>query len=372
MAAADDIAPIQSCIVNRLDRKVIGRKRIAGIIGDSPSRYSKSPSIWNTTFQALKMDALYLPFDVEEARLADLVRALKKSRRVMGANVTVPYKMKIMEYLDSVDENARQIGAVNTIVRAEDGSLIGYNTDGSGFLESISAPLPGQEKPFLESLRDTNALIIGAGGSARAVAFHLVKSMGDGQLFICNRTQESARSLASDLKEVSKRVKTVPEKELPHVAPRVGLIVNCSTKGQGGIRTSRDGKITLLEPYSALAPANPTLRPQSEDGKPEFFRDWLKDSLADIEANNRASWELALSIPLSVAFYDLIYFPAETVFLRHGRLTGHRTSNGRSMIIAQAAQAFFHNVCREYLQKRGMYKKQTYERILRLMEEAWR
>lgn len=371
MAGADDITRIQACIGNPLDPEIVGKKRIAGIIGDAPSHYAKSPSLWNAVYRALKMEAIYLPFDVEESRLPELVHALKKSDRVMGGNVTVPYKVKIMKYLDALDEKAGQIKAVNTIVRTEDGRLVGYNTDGKGFLESILTPQPGQERPFVESPKGMDALMIGAGGAARAVAFYLAEILAHGSLLICNRTTDAARSLAEEVREVFGNASAIGEEEIRPWAPQVGLIINCSTKGQGGIRKSPDGKITILEPYSALAPANPASIPESESGKPEFYRDLLSASLADIEANNRASMELALSIPFNVGFCDLIYFPTETVFLRHGRLSGHRTLNGKGMNVAQAADAFFHKVCREELKKLGLYNPESYRRILKVMYEAW-
>ena len=109
MVLPNDIARIQACIENRLDRNAIGKKRIAGVIGDSPSRYSKSPALWNAAFRALNIDAVYLPLDVDEPRLPKLVDVLKKSERIMGASVTVPHKVRIMEYLDQVDEKARHI-----------------------------------------------------------------------------------------------------------------------------------------------------------------------------------------------------------------------------------------------------------------------
>lgn len=371
MATADDIARIQSCIANPLDRDVIGKKRIAGIIGDVPSRYAKSPTLWNAVFRALKMEAVYLPFDVDESRLPELVYALKRSNRVMGGNITVPYKVKIMEYLDGLDEKAGKIKAVNTIVRTEDGRLIGYNTDGEGLLQSILTPQPGQDRPFVESLKGNDVLMIGAGGAARAVAFYLTDLLEDGTLVICNRTPEMARSLAEDIKKVSGNAMAIGEDEIGAWSNKVGLIINCSTKGQGGIRKTSDGRITILEPYSALAPANPAAISEAEYGKPEFYRNWLSASLSDIEANNRISLRLALSVPLNVGFSDLIYFPTETVFLRHGRLSGHRTLNGKGMNVAQAADAFFNKVCSEYFQKLGLYNSETYKRVLEVMYEAW-
>lgn len=368
---ANDVKALQACIQNTLDPRAAEKKYLAGIIGDAPSHYAKSPPLWNQVFETLKMDAIYLPFDVEEARLSRLVQALRACDRFMGVNVTVPYKVKIMEYLDEIDEQAERIKAVNTVVRTKEGRLVGYNTDGKGFVDSITTLQPGAKGPFVETLNGIEALIIGAGGSARAVAFHLAQEIGPGRLLICNRTLEAANALAEEVNRVFGIASAIKETELGIQAAKANLIVNCTTKGQGGIRRLPDGKITALEPYSALAPANPAVFPGSDYGKPGFYRAWLSASLSDIEANNRASFSLALSVPLDVRFSDLVYFPAETVFLRHGRLSGHRTLNGKGMIVAQGVEAFFHRVCCEYLKKLGLYQAETSKRICELMYEAW-
>jgi len=371
MSLGDDVARIQGCIDNRLEPNLIGRGKIAGIIGDAPSHYAKSPSLWNAAFRALDMKATYLPFDVAPARLSHLVGALKRCDRLMGVNVTVPYKVKVMEYLDGLDEKAKQIGAVNTIVRGPNGHLIGCNTDGTGFLQSIVEPLPGGKKAFVQSLNDTDVLILGAGGSARAVAFQLAEVLGNGRLLLSNRTPEAARSLAEEITAIFGNTRHIKEEEIPEYAPKVGLIINCSTKGQGGTRKAAGGKITSLEPYSALAPANPAAIDESAYGKPDFYCAWLSASLSDIEANNRLAVRTALSVPLHVGFCDLIYFPSETVFLRHGRLSGHRTLNGKGMNVAQAMDAFFYKVCAGYLKKLGKDNPRTYNRILKVMYEVW-
>lgn len=371
MSKTDEFAEIQACITNPLDADAIGKKRIVGIIGDAPSHYAKSPAIWNSVFRAFNFDAIYLPFDVNESRLPDLVDALKKSQRVMGANVTVPYKLKIMDYLDSLDEKATQIKAVNTVVRTEEGRLIGYNTDGKGFLDSILTPQPEKKDPFVTSLKGIDILMIGAGGSARAVAFYLAEVLGKGQLIISNRSPDSARSLAKDINKSLGNARAILEEEVDQQAPKAGLIINCSTKGQGGIRKTSTGKIMNLEPYSALAPANPATIAKSEYGKPKLYQDWIKASQTNIEENNQASLNLARSIPVDVGFCDLIYFPTETVFLRHGRLTGHRTLNGRGMNVAQAADALFNKVCKNFFQKLGIYNSETYSRVVEIMVRAW-
>ena len=372
MAAANETAEIQACIRNRLDRKAIGKKLIAGIVGDGPSHYSKSPLLWNAAFRAFNINAIYLPFDVDEPQLPNFVQALKRSERTIGINITVPYKLKIIDYLDAVDEKAARIKAVNTVVRTEGGRLVGYNTDGSGFLESALATQPGHDRPFVETLKGVDVLLIGAGGSARAVAFHLADVLGKGRLLISNRTLGTARSLAKELEKIGSDVKAIQEKEVVEQAAKVGLIINCSIKGQGGVRKIEGSKITILEPYSALAPAHPAVFSESDYSQPSFYRNWLDASQSDIEVNNRASWDLALTIPAETGFCDLVYFPAETVFLRHGRLTGHRTLNGQGMIVAQAADSIFHKIGRESFQKLGLYKDETYRRLLEVMHEAWR
>ena len=232
----NNIAQIQACIGNTLDQRLIGRKKIVGIVGDAPSHYAKSPPIWNAVFQCLKMNAVYLPFDTQKRQLKELVKALRDSDRVMGANVTVPYKVQILDLLDGLDKKAAQIKAVNTIVRSDNGKLLGYNTDGSGFIESIRGRQFGQGKPFIKSLKSTDVLMIGAGGSARAIAFYLAERLGVGTLLICNRTPETAMSLAEEVSNLFGNVKAIDERDIPEWAPKVGLIVNCSTKGQGGVR----------------------------------------------------------------------------------------------------------------------------------------
>ena len=111
------------------------------------------------------IDAHYLPFQVENQDLPAAIKGLK-AIGVLGFNVTVPHKTAIIPLLDKVDELALSIGAVNTVVN-EDGKLIGYNTDGYGFLKGLNA--------YITSLSDKKVLIIGAGGAARAIYFTLAK-----------------------------------------------------------------------------------------------------------------------------------------------------------------------------------------------------
>jgi shikimate dehydrogenase len=371
MTIDNDLTAIQNCITNQLDNAAIGDRRIAGVIGDVPSHYSKSPALWNAAFDHLGMNAIYLPFDVDARHLGDLVSALRNSDRFMGINVTVPHKVRMMEFLDELDRSAGRVQAVNTVVKTSAGRLIGYNTDGEGFVQSILAPQPGRQEAFIKSLKGIDVLLLGAGGSARAVAFHVSDHLESGRLVICNRTPDAAASLATELQRMGRSARAIGEAEVSDWAPKADLIINSTTKGQGGLRKLSHDELTNLEPFSSLAPAEaPVLRDLS-GSETEVQRRWRELAGAKIESNNRISLAIAASIPKAVGFYDLIYYPEETVFLRHGRLSGHPTMNGKAMIVNQAVIAFCKCICSAELQARGIDNPETFRGVLEVMYRAW-
>jgi shikimate dehydrogenase len=369
MATAKDIAAIEKIIVNPLERFAVGEKAIAGIIGDGPSHYSKSPALWNAAFRELTMNAVYLPLDVGAAQVGELLEVLRACDRFMGVNVTVPHKVRAIDFLDEIDGGAARIGAVNTIVKTAAGKLIGYNTDGEGFIESLLTAPPGEAQPFFRSLDGVSVLLLGAGGSARAVAFHLSDRLGPGKLIVANRTLEHAQALAEEIHKAGRQALAIDEAAIAQWAPEVALIVNCTTKGQGGIRRLANGTATILEPYSSLAPANPPALVAADDGN--FENSWRAAANADIEANIRASQSLAKAIPADTRFYDLIYHPEETEFLRQGRMTGHKTMNGKSMIVCQAVIAFCQRICQRQLAHLGKNNAETFAQVADVMYRAW-
>jgi shikimate dehydrogenase len=170
------------------------------ILGDRPSQYAKSPAIWNSAFGALEINATYVPLDVPRDNLAQLVKTLRDIPEYVGGNVTVPYKVEILQYLDRLDPLAEAIGAVNTIVRGETGELVGYNTDGQGAVDALTKAQPRRPAPFMESLAGARVLLLGAGGAARAVAHYLSQQLGSGRLWIANRSHGRASELAMRLR----------------------------------------------------------------------------------------------------------------------------------------------------------------------------
>ena len=371
MPSPRDFETIDRCLSNRLDGPAIGAKSLAGVIGDTPSQYSKSPRLWNAAFRHLQINAVYLPFDVDDARLGDLLSALRCCEEFLGVNVTVPHKVRVMDFLDSIDGGARRIQAVNTIVRTPGGKLVGYNTDGAGFIDSIQTRQPDRAESFTPSLKGMNVLLLGAGGAARAVAFHVADRLAGGELLLCNRTAEPASSLAAEIRKAGCNAMAISEEELPYWAPATTLIVNCTTKGQGGMRRLPNGTATFLEPYSALAPAHPPMFAISEIDQPDFERRWSEAAGKDIQSNHQVSMNLTATIPSHVGFYDLIYHPEETVFLLHGKSTGHPTMNGKAMIVNQAVIAFCKRICHTELRTRHLDTPEICHEVLQVMYRAW-
>ncbi|MBI4710664.1 MAG: shikimate dehydrogenase [Nitrospirae bacterium] len=141
---------------------VSGKTKIIGLFG-FPVEHTLSPAMHNAAFKAMGLDMRYLPFKVSPQDLPHAVRAIR-ALNLTGVNVTVPHKEKVISLLDEVDKEAQFIGAVNTIVN-KDGKLTGYNTDGRGFMQSLSeAGIQVCGKKIL---------IIGAGGASRAISYYL-------------------------------------------------------------------------------------------------------------------------------------------------------------------------------------------------------
>ena len=257
-----------------------GHTRTVGIFGD-PIAHTRSPAMHNAAFQALGLPYVYLPFQV---RPADLARAVHGVRALglLGLNVTVPHKERIVRCLDSLSPEAELCGAVNTVVN-QAGQLFGDNTDGRGFLNSL------QEAKL--SPRGIEVVLIGAGGSARAVLVSLIRARC-AAVRIVNRTQANARKLVRAYRRTGEtRLEALPLDALcdPAVLSGVRLVINASAVGL------HDDEFLPLA-YTATQ--------------------------------------------AGCLFYDLLYRPDRTPFLRHARAAGRPVMDGRRMLLHQGALAF--------------------------------
>lgn len=250
---------------------------LAGVIG-LPVGHSRSPTIHNFWLKAHGIRGAYVPLAVRPERLKEALPGLV-ALGFRGCNVTMPHKQTAMPLLARVNETARRIGAVNTIVVEEDGTLSGFNNDGNGFVQSLRDAKPGwraDEGPIL---------LLGAGGSARAVVVALLEN-GARQIRIANRTAEKAQAIA---REFGSAVSAVGWANRNSAMADVALLVNCTDQGM--------------------------------NGKPPL----------DIDLGQLASRTLVA---------DLIYTPLETPFLAEARMRGCMTVNGLGLLLNQARLAF--------------------------------
>ncbi len=257
---------------------------LVGLIGD-PVDHSRSPVMHNAAFRALKMPWVYLAFPVRGDRVGDAVAGLR-ALGLAGVNVTIPHKESVLPLLDTISPRARTCGAVNTIVLRR-GRLRGENTDVLG-LERDWGDLD-------VAPRLAKAVVLGAGGSARAAVVALAKRSRT--VLVAARRVEQAEALVGDLRSaVRARLEAVALARLAPAAPEAvdrlagaGLIVNATPVGMRG------------EPFLPFAFA---------------------------------------AAPPDCFFYDLIYTSRRTPFLEAAAHVGHRGANGEGMLLHQGAAAF--------------------------------
>ncbi|MFZ4451952.1 shikimate dehydrogenase [Salibacterium aidingense] len=253
-------------------------EKLFGVIGD-PVGHSLSPVMHNDQFAFQELPYYYHAFHVKPGELKEAVNGLK-ALHVSGFNVTVPHKIEVMNYLDSIDEEARMIGAVNTVVKEENG-WIGYNTDGKGYVESLLTKAG-------ETLENSSILVIGAGGAARAVISELARR-GVRQLTVTNRTSAKAEALKERVSERAD-IRAVPTPEAEKDTPSFDIIINTTSVG--------------MSPHVDNIP-------------------WRTDHLKP-----------------GCICSDLIYNPLKTAWLQEAERAGAQVLNGVGMFVGQGAFAF--------------------------------
>jgi shikimate dehydrogenase len=254
-----------------------------GLIG-WPIKHSLSPAMHNAAFAELGLDWTYVLMPTQPGQLTQALKELL-ARNFVGSNVTMPHKRAVIPHLDELSDAARLIGAVNTI-HIRDGKFYGENTDAMGFLNALKE---GGHDP-----KGMRVAMLGAGGAARAVLFSLLQAGAD-RVTVINRTLERAAGLVDDLAKVfpasSLGFEPLNPETLAALHGQVDLVVNATSIG---------------------------MLPQS-DASP---------------------WPAEVAIPAEAIFYDIVYYPVQTLFLRRAQEAGQKTVNGLGMVVHQGASAF--------------------------------
>jgi len=258
-----------------------------GLIGD-PVEHSLSPAMHRAALEACGLEGEYALIPIAAGDRAALRHELQRVRagEWQGLNVTIPHKRPVADLLDTLTPTAAAIGAVNTVVLQE-GRLVGDNTDAAGFLEALRRFLDAHDRPEGTGQR---ALVLGAGGAARAVVYALCSS--GWEVAVAARRVDQARALASDL--ANREVDVLDFHGLPAVADRVApcsLVVNATPVG--------------MHPHVDESP-----------------------------------WPDGLPFPRQAALYDLVYVPGTTRLVRDARAAGMPAVTGLDMLIEQALLSF--------------------------------
>ena len=196
-----------------------------GIIGGSVS-HSLSPALQNRWMSEQGLDAVYLPLPVAPGDLPAAILGLKAAG-FTGANVTIPHKEEALSLCDKLSESAQILGAVNTL-HFENGTVHGHNTDAAGFISHMVSKAPD----WLERLAGRPALVLGAGGAARAVVFGLLKA-GCSSVIVTNRSQDRAEALRDQLSAIGP-IEVIPWTDRNKAVSGAGLIVNTTSLGMTG------------------------------------------------------------------------------------------------------------------------------------------
>ena len=246
------------------------------VIGD-PIDHSLSPNIHNAAFRHLKLEHTYIAYKIPAGELSAGIEALK-AIKIAGFNVTIPHKIEMMKFLDEMDTTCKVIGAVNTVLN-EDGKLKGYNTDMIGFLDPI------KKRNLI--IKDSQVLLLGAGGAARAIVTAMVKEKAS-KITIVNRTLENANKLAEFAKKIGGDVDIVSIHEANKLITDYKFIINSTSIGM------------------------------RNEPSPISTENISKDSIV----------------------YDIVYQPINTELIKKSKENGATIIYGYEMLLSQAACSF--------------------------------
>lgn len=255
--------------------------QFCGVIGN-PVEHSLSPAIHNAAFRKLGLNYVYLAWKVDA--IGEAIKGLRALGNFRGASVTIPHKVSAVPFLDDVESTARHIGAINTIV-AEQGRLIGYNTDATGSVRAL--------KEGGVTLARQRVVLLGSGGAARAIAFALAAESGIATLTVLGVDDKERSTLASDLRSktnVAIEDAFLDNSTLGRTIPEAQILIHCTPVGMSPKVDATCVPASLLHP--------------------------------------------------GLAVMDIVYTPRETKLLADARNAGCRTIPGLEMFLNQAAAQF--------------------------------
>lgn len=293
---------------------------------------AKTPVMWNAAYHEFGIDAGNIMLVGDPKQCGHILDVLRRDAKYKGGGAGVGFKERAIPFLDEIDPLAKEIGAVNFVLRTPEGNFKGFNTDGIGYAQSLEDVFREKGK----ELAGKKAVILGAGGAGNAVAFALAEN--GMRIVILNRTIEKARDLADKINkyfrkmESDEMVRFAGEEQVAVEVRDADVVINVSTKGSAG----------ALEKYSALAPAR---LPATEE---------------NIRENLKQAEEILHSISQEAVISDIVLGKKPTPLLQSAQDAGFEILDGVPMVINQGVEAFWLLYGKE-LQAKNVTKEQVAE-----------
>ena len=293
------------------------------IIGRSPSKGARSPILWNKAYNFFKKKTQMFPADVSEKNLPKICDYLKKDKYFLGSSVTIPHKETILRYLDKIDENAKIIGSVNTIIKNKK-KLFGLNTDYLGSLYTLRKTGIRRNKKKI--------IILGCGGAGKACIISTINFFQKSHILIYNRNQKKLNLFLKGIKNTnSNKVDQINNLKHLYKIKKIDLIINTTSVGFDA--WVKDKKYYNLSQFSPLGKVSIKKIKKSDIS---IFKNI---NYANIKKNILETFNILKRFENSVIF-DIIYQPYKTTLMNIGSLLGYKVINGLDMNFIQAVEAF--------------------------------
>jgi len=306
---------------NLINNKIIKSDKLsyALIIGLNPSQGAKSPKLWNKFYIKKKIKCKMYPADVSAKNLKNLMNKLRSDKYFIGGSVTTPYKIEIMKYLDTIDDNAKKIGSINTIVKIGK-RLKGYNTDYFGASSTLS-------KINLKK----NILILGSGGASKAVTIATFNKFKKSNFYFFNRTKSKLIFFKKSL--TFKKIKILKKITDAFLIKDLDFIINTTSLGFDSW-IKKNNKYYNLIFFSPLNKINKIKFTKSKNIT-EF-----KNKNLNLITKDNLTLEKFFSSNNKIEVFDIIYKPKETKILKYAKKYGNKIYNGLEMNLMQAVKGF--------------------------------
>ncbi len=307
--------------INRIiDNKIIFKsKKYSLIIGLNPSSGARSPKLWNKVYKKLKINCQMYPADISKKNLPSLIKEIKKDDDFLGSAVTMPYKEKILKYIDKIDVNSKKIGSINTILK-KNKKLIGYNTDYLACKKTLS-----------KFKKKNKILILGAGGVGKSAILSALEVFKNKKIFVLNRNYKKLMNFISRLN--NRNLKILKNFKMISKIENIDMIINATSVGFNLWQRNKTGYFNQAF-FSPVGIFKKLIFVKQKNSKEFIYK-----NKKIIDQNISSTFEF-FNKNKRCQVFDIIYDPLETPLIKVANKFNNKNLNGLDMNLDQAVLAF--------------------------------